>query len=74
MTRGVGGGRLFGRLAGVVVGLACLITFAGPGVQADAARPLRIVATTTQVADLARNVAGTAAHVERHPGGQCRPS
>ena len=64
MKHGLGGGRFFGRLACVVAGLACLITFAGSGFQADAARPLRIVATTTQVADLARNVAGAAAHVE----------
>lgn len=64
MTRGLGAGRLVGTVVCVVAGLACLIAVAGMGFQADAARPLRIVATTTQVADLARNVAGTAAHVE----------
>jgi ABC-type Zn uptake system ZnuABC Zn-binding protein ZnuA len=44
--------------------LVCLIAYAGTGSQANAGRPLRVVATTTQVADLARNVAGTAAHVD----------
>lgn len=51
-------------LGSVVVALVCLGALAGAGVQADAAHQLRVVATTTQVADLARNVAGTSAHVE----------
>jgi ABC-type Zn uptake system ZnuABC Zn-binding protein ZnuA len=44
--------------------LVCGIALAGADTMVGAARPLRIVATTTQVADLARNVAGTAAHVQ----------
>ncbi len=49
---------------GAVVAFVCLVALAGAGMQADAAHQLRIVATTTQVADIARNIAGTYAHVE----------
>lgn len=51
-------------LPSVLVALVCLMALAGTGIQADAARQLRVVATTTQVADLVRNVAGTSAHVD----------
>ena len=65
MTRGGGGGwRLLGRVGGAVAGLVCVTAFAGTGPQADAAHQLRILATTTQVADLARNIAGTTAVVD----------
>jgi manganese/iron transport system substrate-binding protein len=67
VTGGGGRRRRLGRLGALVAlmaGVAYLAAFAGAGVQAGAARPLRILATTTQVADLARNVAGTTAVVD----------
>jgi ABC-type Zn uptake system ZnuABC Zn-binding protein ZnuA len=48
---------------GVCVILAGL-ALASPGVGAGAPHQLRVVATTTQVADFARTVGGTAVHVE----------
>lgn len=44
--------------------LALGIAFTGMGTDATAARPLRVLATTTQVADFARIVAGQTAHVD----------
>jgi len=52
---------------GVLAGLTALLAFGlalgGTGSTASAARPLRVVATTTQVTDFARIVAGNAAQV-----------
>lgn len=64
MTRDARGRRLLGRLGGAVAGLVCVAAFTATGPQADAAHQLRILATTTQVADLARNIAGTTAVVD----------
>lgn len=64
MTHGSGRSGRFSVLGCLAATLVCLVVYAGTGPRADAGRPLRIVATTTQVADLARNVAGTAARVD----------
>ncbi|HLN13569.1 MAG TPA: zinc ABC transporter substrate-binding protein [bacterium] len=52
-----------GALAGVTALLVIGLAWAGAGSSASAARPLRVVATTTQVTDFARIVAGNAAQV-----------
>jgi len=52
-----------GALAGVTALLVIGLAWTGAGSSASAARPLRVVATTTQVTDFARIVAGNAAQV-----------
>ena len=52
-----------GALAGMTALLAFTLGWTGVGSSANAARPLRVVATTTQVTDFARIVAGNAAQV-----------
>jgi ABC-type Zn uptake system ZnuABC Zn-binding protein ZnuA len=65
MTRGWGRGhRLLGRLGGAVIGVVYVTALGGACIQAGAAHQLHILATTTQVADLARNVAGSTAVVD----------
>jgi ABC-type Zn uptake system ZnuABC Zn-binding protein ZnuA len=57
--------QLHHRLTGwVMVLLVCGLALASAGARAGAARPLLVIATTTQVADLARNVAGNATHID----------
>ncbi len=63
MTRErVGGARAW--LAGLVLLVGCAVMLSGVGVGAGARHIPQVLATTTQVYDLARNVAGTAAHVD----------